>query len=102
MSITVGLFCASIGKQGLITSESIEGEKIYDENQGGRRSAVQILRMRRARPTAVRRINNSIGFPYVAHLHVLCIIFSCIKKCSTSLNMLTNFGLNADAIILVS
>ena len=63
MSIMVGLFCASIGKQGLIASESIEGEKIYNETQGGRRSAVQILRMRRARPTAVRRINNSVGFP---------------------------------------
>ena len=64
MSIMVGLFCASIGKQGLIASESIEGEKIYNETQEGRRSAVQILRMRRARPTAVRRINNSVGFPY--------------------------------------
>ena len=63
MSIMVGLFCASIGKQGLIASESIEGEKIYNETQGGRRSAAQILRMRRARPTAVRRINNSVGFP---------------------------------------
>ena len=38
MSIMVGLFCASIGKQGLIASESIEGEKIYNETQGGRRS----------------------------------------------------------------
>ena len=65
MSIMVGLFCASIGKQGLIASESIEGEKIYNETQGGRRSAVQILRRRRARPTAVRRINNSVGFPYL-------------------------------------
>ena len=37
MSIMVGLFCASIGKQGLIASESIEGEKIYNEDS--RRSA---------------------------------------------------------------